>query len=221
MILSFILCEMLSPIILRWNYTQHSFDRLNKAVYNIAEVELYVCKTHQFGVKICFTCVMLKLLLFILIFMQCIHANCSWYCPLLKFKTAFLWSLAFSFLRLFFFHCITGKRSCPGEVFGLMEIFMLVTFLLQKYSVVLEEPLQDNLDDLCISLEKLDHVRVRFLPRHSAEAWSFEKKDGNRDYTIMFQVFVWQALTCNEVMGSCSKYMKGNALRNDPLNVAQ
>ncbi|XP_070377491.1 cytochrome P450 2C31-like isoform X2 [Dermacentor albipictus] len=63
-----------------------------------------------------------------------------------------------------------GKRSCPGDVFALMEIFMLVTFLLQKYSVVLEEPLQDDLDDLCISLEKLHHVRVRFVPRHSAEA---------------------------------------------------
>lgn len=61
-----------------------------------------------------------------------------------------------------------GKRSCPGEVFASMEIFLLVTFLLQKYRVVLEEPLQYDLDDPRISLDKLDHVKVRFVARNSS-----------------------------------------------------
>ncbi|KAH7972758.1 hypothetical protein HPB52_016645 [Rhipicephalus sanguineus] len=61
-----------------------------------------------------------------------------------------------------------GKRSCPGEVFASMEIFLLVTFLLQKYRVLLEQPLQYDLDDPSISLDKLDQVKVRFVARHSA-----------------------------------------------------
>ncbi|XP_037576952.2 cytochrome P450 2C23-like [Dermacentor silvarum] len=62
-----------------------------------------------------------------------------------------------------------GKRSCPGEVFASMEIFLLVTFLLQKYRVVLEQPLQYDIDDPTTSLDRLDHVKVQFVPRHSAE----------------------------------------------------
>ncbi|XP_075721410.1 cytochrome P450 2C20-like [Rhipicephalus microplus] len=58
-----------------------------------------------------------------------------------------------------------GKRSCPGEVFASMEVFLLVTFLLQKYRIVLEKPLQCDLNDPSLSLDKLDHVKVRFFPR--------------------------------------------------------
>ncbi|XP_049527194.1 cytochrome P450 2C8-like [Dermacentor silvarum] len=62
-----------------------------------------------------------------------------------------------------------GKRSCPGEVFASMEIFLLVTFLLQKYRVVLEQPLQYNLDDPSTGLDTLDHVKLRFVPRHASQ----------------------------------------------------
>ncbi|XP_049527104.1 cytochrome P450 2C31-like [Dermacentor silvarum] len=62
-----------------------------------------------------------------------------------------------------------GKRSCPGEVFASMKIFLMVTCLLQKYRIVLEQPLQYDLDDPSTRIEKLDHVRMCFLPRYSAE----------------------------------------------------
>ncbi|KAH7940900.1 hypothetical protein HPB49_007705 [Dermacentor silvarum] len=40
-----------------------------------------------------------------------------------------------------------GRRSCPGEAFATLEIFLLLTLLLQKFRVVLETPLPYDLDD--------------------------------------------------------------------------
>ncbi|KAH7941189.1 hypothetical protein HPB49_010896 [Dermacentor silvarum] len=40
-----------------------------------------------------------------------------------------------------------GRRSCPGEAFAILEIFLLLTLVLQKFRVLFETPLQYDLDD--------------------------------------------------------------------------
>ncbi|XP_077535569.1 cytochrome P450 2U1-like [Haemaphysalis longicornis] len=59
-----------------------------------------------------------------------------------------------------------GRRSCPGEMFASMEIFLMVTFLLQKYIIVPEHAIQSDLDNPDILVPKQVDVRLRFLPRH-------------------------------------------------------
>ncbi|KAH6926464.1 hypothetical protein HPB50_018724 [Hyalomma asiaticum] len=58
-----------------------------------------------------------------------------------------------------------GKRSCPGDVFAFMETFLMVTFLLQKYDVHLDQPLPCDLDDPTTCYEKLQTTKLRFLRR--------------------------------------------------------
>ncbi|XP_077521262.1 cytochrome P450 2D10-like isoform X2 [Amblyomma americanum] len=58
-----------------------------------------------------------------------------------------------------------GKRSCPGEPFALMEIFLMVTFLLQRYHVVLGQPLDFDVQDKNVAHCRLEHVKLRFVPR--------------------------------------------------------
>lgn len=60
----------------------------------------------------------------------------------------------------------TGRRSCPGEMFASMELFLMVTFLLQKYNVVPEHPIQCDLDNPDIIVPGQVGVRLRFLPRN-------------------------------------------------------
>uniref|UniRef100_A0A224YWL5 Cytochrome p450 cyp2 subfamily protein n=1 Tax=Rhipicephalus zambeziensis TaxID=60191 RepID=A0A224YWL5_9ACAR len=61
-----------------------------------------------------------------------------------------------------------GSRSCPGETFALMEIFLLIVFLLQKYRVVHHEPFQLDLRSEGVCTSDLEHVKLRFIPRHTA-----------------------------------------------------
>ncbi|XP_049273329.1 cytochrome P450 2D9-like [Rhipicephalus sanguineus] len=58
-----------------------------------------------------------------------------------------------------------GKRSCPGEAFAIMQIFLLVTFTLQRYNVELGDQLPCELDDPAIDLGVLRKMRLRFERR--------------------------------------------------------
>ncbi|KAL1441967.1 hypothetical protein MTO96_008115 [Rhipicephalus appendiculatus] len=58
-----------------------------------------------------------------------------------------------------------GKRSCPGEPFTLMQIFLMVTYTLQRYNVELGEPLTCDLDDPAVDLGELKKMRLRFERR--------------------------------------------------------
>ncbi|XP_077536327.1 cytochrome P450 2C28-like [Haemaphysalis longicornis] len=58
-----------------------------------------------------------------------------------------------------------GPRTCPGEVFASMEMFLMVAFLLQKYRVVPEQPIELDLDNPDLRHPHEVHVKLRFLPR--------------------------------------------------------
>ncbi|KAH8027425.1 hypothetical protein HPB51_005407 [Rhipicephalus microplus] len=58
-----------------------------------------------------------------------------------------------------------GKRSCPGESFAMMQLFLMVAFTLQRYNVHLGEPLSCDLDDPEIDLGVLKRMRLRFERR--------------------------------------------------------
>ncbi|XP_077507967.1 cytochrome P450 2B11-like [Amblyomma americanum] len=64
----------------------------------------------------------------------------------------------------------SGRRSCPGEAFATVEMFLLITFVLQKYRVLLDQPLRYDLDDPELTLAKLAYLKLQFLPRTSDEA---------------------------------------------------
>lgn len=59
-----------------------------------------------------------------------------------------------------------GRRSCPGEMFASMEIFLMVTFLLQKFRIVPETPIECDLNSPALVLPQQVPVKLRFLPRH-------------------------------------------------------
>lgn len=65
-----------------------------------------------------------------------------------------------------------GRRSCPGEMFAVMEIFLMVTFLLQKYDVALENAIDCDLNNPELILPQQVPVKLRFLQRHSSNAES-------------------------------------------------
>ncbi|XP_049267024.1 vitamin D 25-hydroxylase-like [Rhipicephalus sanguineus] len=58
-----------------------------------------------------------------------------------------------------------GQRACAGETFAKMEIFLLITFLLQKYRVVAENPIEWDLNAPETELSNISHIKLRFLPR--------------------------------------------------------
>ncbi|KAH9372497.1 hypothetical protein HPB48_000098 [Haemaphysalis longicornis] len=57
-----------------------------------------------------------------------------------------------------------GKRMCPGEILAVVEIFLYITCLLQKYRVVPELGKIPELDD-DVPLEQLSHYKLMFTPR--------------------------------------------------------
>lgn len=59
-----------------------------------------------------------------------------------------------------------GRRSCPGEMFASIEIFLLVTLLLQRFEVVLDQPLKDDLNGEEGPLAVISKTKLRFLPRN-------------------------------------------------------
>ncbi|KAH6925193.1 hypothetical protein HPB50_001552 [Hyalomma asiaticum] len=61
------------------------------------------------------------------------------------------------------------RRDCPGQTFAAMEIFLLVTFLLQKYRILPERPSEIDLDSPDFALSHATKVKLRFLPRKSAK----------------------------------------------------
>ncbi|KAH6926447.1 hypothetical protein HPB50_018707 [Hyalomma asiaticum] len=62
-----------------------------------------------------------------------------------------------------------GRRDCPGQTFATMEIFFLITFLLQKYRIVPEHPIELDLDSPGTPLSYANNVKLRFLPRKSSK----------------------------------------------------
>lgn len=57
-----------------------------------------------------------------------------------------------------------GKRMCPGEILAVVEIFLYITCLLQKYRIVPELGKIPELDGE-IPLEELNHYKLIFTPR--------------------------------------------------------
>lgn len=62
-----------------------------------------------------------------------------------------------------------GKRSCPGQAFALMEIFLMFTFLLQRYDVLLGQPLHFAVNDKKSSPCTLEHINLRMVPRRTSK----------------------------------------------------
>lgn len=60
-----------------------------------------------------------------------------------------------------------GRRSCPGEMFALMEVFLMTTFLLQKYRVVPDRAVKINLNSPDLMVPQQVPVKLQFLPRHT------------------------------------------------------
>lgn len=58
----------------------------------------------------------------------------------------------------------SGRRSCPGESYALMMIFLMLTYLLQKYRIVNDEPLPFDCEQ-DFGVYDLKKLKVRFLPR--------------------------------------------------------
>ncbi|XP_049267023.1 cytochrome P450 2U1-like [Rhipicephalus sanguineus] len=58
-----------------------------------------------------------------------------------------------------------GQRACAGETFAKMEIFLLITFLLQKYRVLAENPIECDLTAPDTEIWNIINIKLRFLPR--------------------------------------------------------
>ncbi|KAH7942443.1 hypothetical protein HPB49_024111 [Dermacentor silvarum] len=70
-------------------------------------------------------------------------------------------------------HLVTfsvGRRACPGEMFATVEIFLAITHLLQKYRILLEKPLEYDLDSLETQLLRINAIKLRFLPRQAGDS---------------------------------------------------
>lgn len=63
-----------------------------------------------------------------------------------------------------------GRRSCPGHIFATMEVFLMMTFLLQKYRIVPERPINFDLDSPSVYLPHIERIKLRFLNRYSADS---------------------------------------------------
>ncbi|KAH7941031.1 hypothetical protein HPB49_009382 [Dermacentor silvarum] len=63
-----------------------------------------------------------------------------------------------------------GRRACPGEMFATVEIFLAITHLLQKYRILLEKPLEYDLDSLETQLLRINGIKLRFLPRQAEDS---------------------------------------------------
>ncbi|KAH6926454.1 hypothetical protein HPB50_018714 [Hyalomma asiaticum] len=63
----------------------------------------------------------------------------------------------------------TGRRDCPGQTFATMEIFLLITFLLQRYHIVPEHPIELDLGSPETELPQAINVKLHFIPRKSTE----------------------------------------------------
>ncbi|KAL1441973.1 hypothetical protein MTO96_008121 [Rhipicephalus appendiculatus] len=61
-----------------------------------------------------------------------------------------------------------GRRSCPGESYALMMIFLMVTYLLQRYHVVNDEPLPFDCEE-DFGAYDLKKLKIRFIPRCSTK----------------------------------------------------
>ncbi|KAH9374967.1 hypothetical protein HPB48_004413 [Haemaphysalis longicornis] len=65
----------------------------------------------------------------------------------------------------FFIPFNTGRRSCPGDTFASMEVFLMITFLLQKYRILLAQPINVDLDSDDVYPFHMRHLKLRFFPR--------------------------------------------------------
>ncbi|KAL1415364.1 hypothetical protein MTO96_029474 [Rhipicephalus appendiculatus] len=59
----------------------------------------------------------------------------------------------------------TGRRACPGDRFATMEVFLMITFLLQKYRVLPDHRDDFDMDSPDFILSPFSPPQFRFLPR--------------------------------------------------------
>ncbi|KAL3188676.1 hypothetical protein MRX96_022475 [Rhipicephalus microplus] len=58
-----------------------------------------------------------------------------------------------------------GKRMCPGEILSLVEIFLYITNVLQKYRILPEEGEIKGLNSVDAVIQEVAHYKLRFVPR--------------------------------------------------------
>ncbi|XP_022236366.1 cytochrome P450 2U1-like, partial [Limulus polyphemus] len=59
-----------------------------------------------------------------------------------------------------------GKRSCPGETLGLIEVFLYFTSILQRFTVALPDGEKPNFDGTCELTWEAKFHHLRLLPRN-------------------------------------------------------
>ncbi|XP_077536686.1 cytochrome P450 2U1-like isoform X3 [Haemaphysalis longicornis] len=64
----------------------------------------------------------------------------------------------------------TGRRCCPAETFASMEIFLMVTYLLQNFRVLPCESINSELDFYNMLPHQIRQIKLRFVPRRHTEA---------------------------------------------------
>lgn len=58
-----------------------------------------------------------------------------------------------------------GRRACPGDTFASMEIFLMITCLLQKYKILPHQPINLDLDSHDTLFYHVQQIKLRFFRR--------------------------------------------------------
>lgn len=64
----------------------------------------------------------------------------------------------------------TGRRCCPAETFASMEIYLMVTYLLQKFTVLPCKAINLDVDSCDMLPRRIQQTEFRFVPRDHIES---------------------------------------------------